>query len=149
MIDYYENSGVGLDHYAKELSNRGYHFTDHILPHDVQVKELGTGKSRIETLYNLGIQNVTIAPRLSVDDGIQAVRSMLNKCWFDENKCERGVEALTQYRREFDENLKHWRGRPLHDWTSHGSDAMRYLATGKRDTYEWDQPIRRNLQGIA
>lgn len=149
LIDYYENSGVGLDHYAKELSNRGYHFTDHILPHDVQVKELGTGKSRIETLYNLGIQNVTIAPRLSVDDGIQAVRSMLNKCWFDENKCERGVEALTQYRREFDEKLKHWRGRPLHDWTSHGSDAMRYLATGKRDIYEWDQPIRRNLQGIA
>lgn len=149
LIDYYENSGVGLDHYAKELSNRGYHFTDHILPHDVQVKELGTGKSRIETLSNLGIQNVTIAPRLSVDDGIQAVRSMLNKCWFDENKCERGVEALTQYRREFDEKLKHWRGRPLHDWTSHGSDAMRYLAIGKRDTYEWDQPIRRNLQGIA
>ena len=86
LIDYYENSGVGLDHYAKVLHEKGYHYEAHILPHDVKVKELGTGKSRLETLDNLGIRNIEIAPRLSVDDGIQASRSMLNRCWFDAKK---------------------------------------------------------------
>jgi len=149
VIDYYENSGVGLDHYAKELSSKNYHYMDHILPHDVQVKELGTGKSRLETLHNLGIQDVTIAPKLGIEDGIQAARSMLNKCWFDEEKCNRGIEALRQYRREFDEKNKTWRGRPLHDWTSHGADAWRYLAVGKQTETNWGTPIRRNLRGIA
>jgi len=149
LIDFYENSGVGLDHYAKILSEKGYHYEQHILPHDVQVKELGTGKSRMETLNSLGIREIEIAPKLNVDDGIQAARSMLNRCWFDEDKCERGIEALLQYRREFDERLKTWRGRPLHDWTSHGADAWRYLAVGKQTQTNWGEPIRRNLRGIA
>lgn len=149
LIDYYENSGVGLDHYAKVLSEKGYHYESHILPHDVRVKELGTGKSRLETLDSLGVKNIEIAPRLSVDDGIQAARSMLNKCWFDAEKCERGIEALLQYRREFDEKLKSWRGRPLHDWTSHGADSFRYLAVGYRPEQDWGEPIKRNLKGIA
>ena len=149
LIDYYENSGVGLDHYAKVLHEKNYHYESHILPHDVRVKELGTGKSRLETLENLGIYNIEIAPRLSVDDGIQASRSMLHKCWFDKEKCKRGIEALVQYRREFDEKLKSWRGRPLHDWTSHGSDSFRYLAVGYKPTTDWGEPIKRNLKGIA
>ena len=149
IIDYYESSGVGLDHYAKVLSGKGYHYVEHILPHDVQVKELGTGKSRIETLDALGISDITIAPKLAVDDGIQAARSMIARCWFDEEDCARGIEALRQYRREFDERLKTWRGRPLHDWTSHGADAFRYLAVGKQTRQDWGEPIRRNLRGIA
>ena len=149
IIDYYESSGVGLDHYAKVLSEKGYHYSEHILPHDVQVKELGTGKSRVETLDALGISDITIAPKLAVDDGIQAARSMIARCWFDEEDCARGIEALRQYRREFDERLKTWRGRPLHDWTSHGADAFRYLAVGKQTRQDWGEPIRRNLRGIA
>lgn len=149
IINYYENSGVGLDHYAKALEGMGYHYEGHILPHDVAVKELGTGKSRLEVLNNLGFRNIEIAPRLSVEDGIQAARTLIHKCWFDESKCERGVEALLQYRRQFDEKLKTWKGRPLHDWTSHGADAFRYLAVGKPDETNWGEPIRRNLQGIA
>ena len=150
IIDYYENSGVGLDHYAKVLFEKGYHYEQHILPHDVQVKELGTGKSRLETLDALGIRNIEIAPKLGVDDGIQAARSMLARCWFDEENCGRGIEALRQYRRDFDEKLKSWRGRPLHDWTSHGADAFRYLAVGYKPYDQWGTgPIRRNLRGIA
>ena len=80
-----------------------------------------------------------------MDDGIQAARSMLNKCWFDEEKTDRGVEALLQYRREYDEKGKAWRGRPLHDWTSHGADAFRYLAVGKPQSDAWGEPIRMNL----
>ena len=100
-------------------------------------------------MHNLGIQDVTIAPKLAIEDGIQAGRSMLNRCWFDEKKCNRGIEALRQYRREFDEKNKTWRGRPLHDWTSHGADAWRYLAVGKQTETNWGEPIRRNLRGIA
>jgi phage terminase large subunit len=150
IIDYHENSGVGLDAYAKVLKEKPYHYEQHILPHDVQVKELGTGKSRLETLEALGIRDIEIAPKLSVDDGIQAARSMLARCWFDGGNCERGIEALRQYRRDFDEKLKTWRGRPLHDWTSHGADAFRYLAVGYRPVDNWGSgPIRRNLRGIA
>ena len=149
IIDYYENSGVGLDHYAKVLLDKEYHYEQHILPHDVQVKELGTGKSRLETLDALGIRNIQIAPKLAVEDGIQAARTMIPKCWFDADNCTRGIEALRQYRRDFDEKLKTWRGRPLHDWTSHGADAFRYLAVGYRRESDWGEPIRRNLRGIA
>lgn len=149
IIDYYENSGVGLDHYAKVLLDKEYHYEQHILPHDVQVKELGTGKSRLETLDALGIRNIEIAPKLAVEDGIQAARTMIPKCWFDADNCTRGIEALRQYRRDFDEKLKTWRGRPLHDWTSHGADAFRYLAVGYRRESDWGEPIRRNLRGLA
>lgn len=149
VIDYYENSGVGLDHYAKVLLDKEYHYEQHILPHDVQVKELGTGKSRLEVLDALGIRNVEIAPKLSVEDGIQAARTMIPRCYFDENKCNRGIEALRQYRRDFDEKNKTWRGRPLHDWTSHGADAWRYMAVGYSPIQTWGEPIRRNLRGIA
>jgi len=149
IIDYYEASGVGLDHYAKVLSDKGYHYEQHILPHDVRVKELGTGKSRLETLEALGIRNIEIAPKLAIEDGIQQARTMLAKCWFDEERCGRGIEALRQYRRDFDEKNKAWRSRPLHDWTSHGADAFRYLAVGRKQVSDWGAPIRRNLRGIA
>jgi len=84
VIDYYEASGVGLDHYARILQEKGYIYEQHILPHDVRVRELGSGKSRLEVLDGLGIRNVEIAPMLMIDDGIQAVRSLLDRCWFDE-----------------------------------------------------------------
>lgn len=130
LIDYYETSGVGLDHYARVLKEKPYVYGRHILPHDVEVKELGTGKTRLETLKGLGLSDVTIAPKLPVDDGIQAARSFIASAWFDEDKCNRGIEALRQYRRDYDEKGRTFRSRPLHDWTSHGADAFRYLAVG-------------------
>jgi len=74
---------------------------------------------------------------------------LIPRCWFDKDKCERGVDALRQYRREYDEKGMTWRSRPLHDWTSHCADAMRYLAIGYKETSNWGEPIRRNLQGIV
>jgi phage terminase large subunit len=149
LIDYYESSGVGLDHYVAVLNSRGYNYTDHILPHDVRVRELGTGKSRLETLDNLGVRPITIAAQLNVDDGIQAVRSLLGRAWFDEEKCERGIDCLRQYRRDYDENNKSFKARPLHDWSSHGADAMRYLAIGYRPMSQWGESIRRNIKGLV
>lgn len=141
IIDYYESSGVGLDHYAKVLGGKQYVYGDHILPHDVQVKDLGTGRSREETLRSLGI-SPKIIPAQSVEDGINAARLVIPRCWFDADKCKRGIEALRQYRRDYDEKLKNFKSRPLHDWTSHAADAFRYLALGLRDqkTVVWKQP---------
>ena len=150
VIDYYEQNGVGLDHYARVLQDKGYIYSEHILPHDVQVKELGSGKSRIETLDNLGIRPITIAPKLGVDDGIQAVRSILPRCWFDAEKVERGIDCLRQYHREYNEANKAWQGRPKHDWASHGADAFRYFAVGYSPiSNSWGTAIRRNVKGVA
>jgi phage terminase large subunit len=149
IIDYYENSGLALDHYVNELRSKGYTYEQHILPHDVKVRELGTGKSRLEVLQNLGLNSVSVAPMLSIEDGIQQVRSMIDRTWFDEDKCERGIDALRQYRRDWDDAGKAWKGSPKHDWTSHASDAFRYLAVGYKPANKWGEPIRRGLKGIA
>lgn len=123
-IDFYENSGEGLDHYAHVLDKKGYLYDRHIFPHDVEVRELGTGKSRREVLHSLGIKVMT-APNLKIIDGIQQVRIMLSQMWMDEVKCARWIEALRQYRKEWDDDRKVFKGQPLHDWTSHAADMTR------------------------
>ena len=94
IIDYYEASGVDLGHYVRELNARPYIYVGHIAPHDAQARELGTGKSRLEVLASLGLKNLQIAPMHRLEDGINAVRVFLPKCWFDAEKCARGIDAL-------------------------------------------------------
>ena len=129
VIDYYENSGVGLDHYAEVLRQKDYHWGDHLAPHDIEVRELGSGKSRLETAFSLGIR-FRVIPKMKIIDGINAARIMLPKCYFDRDKTHEGVEMLRQYRQEFDEKKKVFRDHPRHDFTSHAADAFRYLAIG-------------------
>lgn len=148
MMDYIENHGVGLDWYVRELTERGWHKAEHIVPHDIQVRELGTGRSRLELLQEVGF-SCTVAPRLGVDDGIQAVRRMLPDCWFNLPATKQGLECLRNYRREFDEKRSVFWNKPLHDWASHGSDAMRYLATGMNDVTSWSKPIQTNTRWIV
>ena len=133
VIDYYEASGADLGHYVRELQAKPYVYARHILPHDAQARELGTGVSRIDTLENLGLKSgrlgeIRLAPRLRVEDGIQAVRSFLPKCWFDADKCGRAIELLKLYRSDFDEKHGVLRPKPVHDFTSHCADAFRYAA---------------------
>jgi phage terminase large subunit len=128
IIDYYEASGVDLGHYVREIVARPYVYAGHIVPHDAQAKELGTGKSRLEVLESLGLKNLTLAPLHRIEDGINAVRVFLPKCWFDETKCARGIDALKLYRADYDDRLRVLRPQPVHDWASHAADAFRYLA---------------------
>lgn len=140
VIDYYENSGEGLLHYAKVLRGQtddGKHRADymygvHYAPHDIEVRELGTGKSRLETAKAMGIR-FKVVHKAEVDDGIEAVRNLIPSCWFDEKRCERGIEALRQYRKEWDDEHKCFKSTPLHDWTSHGADGFRTYAMGRRE----------------
>lgn len=136
LIDYYENSGEGLAHYASKLKEKGYNYGSHYAPHDIEVRELGTGKSRLEIARGLGI-NFIAQKRLEIEDGINAVRGILSKCWFDEKKTYRGVQALKSYKKDWDEKNKVFRNYPLHNWASHGADAFRCLALGYKEL----QPI--------
>lgn len=138
VIDYYENSGEGLSHYAKIVKEKDYVYGEHLAPHDIQVREMGTGKSRLEVARELGIR-FRVVPNLRIDDGIEAVRTTLPKCWFDEKKCSHLIESLRQYRKDFDEKNKVFRDRPLHDWTSHPADAFRYMCVGLRDQLDMNQ----------
>jgi hypothetical protein len=141
LIDYYENHGVGLDHYVKWIKDNDYSKAEHILPHDVRVRELGTGKSRLEMLEEAGLE-VKISPRMGLDDGIQAVRRLLPRCWFNVPKVQTGLNCLRNYRRDYDEKRKIFYERPLHDWSSHGSDSFRYLALGLDEGHStWSKPI--------
>ena len=128
IIDYYEASGVDLGHYVREINARPYAYAGHIVPHDAQAKELGTGKSRLEVMESLGLRPITLAALHRVEDGINAVRMFIPKCWFDARKCARGIDALKLYRAEYDDKLQALRPQPVHDWTSHAADSFRYLA---------------------
>ncbi|MGE4416822.1 MAG: terminase, partial [Marinobacterium sp.] len=130
--DYYEASGEGLAHYVQVLQSKGYVYGDHWAPHDIRVRELGTGKSRLEMAQALGLR-FRVVPDIGLMDGINAVRSVLPKVWFDQDRCSRGIEILRQYRKEWDEDHKIFRDKPLHDWTSHGADSFRMFAVGFQD----------------
>ena len=147
IIDVLKGEGVGLDWYAKQLQSRDYLWGNHYLPHDVEVRELGTGKSRKEVLAGLGI-NATVCPNIPLADGIQAVRMLLPTCWFDKAKCAQGIEALRMYRREYDEKRQEFRQHPLHDWTSHYADALRYFAVGHRERAK-QKPLSYSNRGIV
>jgi len=148
LIDFMENHGVGLDYYINWIRNNGYASAEHLLPHDVQVRELGTGKSRKEMIEEAGLA-VTVVAKLAVDDGIQAVRRMLPRCWFDV-KTKQGLDALQNYRREYDDKRDVFFDKPVHDWCSHASDAFRYLAVGLDErSSDWGKPLQVNNSWVV
>jgi hypothetical protein len=117
-----ENHGVGLDYYVSWLRENNYQGFTQYLPHDVEVRELGTGRSRKEVLEEAGL-SITVAPRLSIADGIQAVRRMLPRCWFD-HKTKPGLDALRNYRREYNEKQQVFYDKPKHDWCFTGDTKI-------------------------
>ncbi len=127
IIDSYSNSGLTLPEYVGVLRGKGYTYKTHFFPWDARIKPMSSGKSTMEVAREFGLE-VEIAPSLGVNEGIQQARMILERCWFDEDKTKDLVNALTQYRREYDEDKKSFRATPLHDWSSHFADAMRYLA---------------------
>jgi hypothetical protein len=146
-IDYYEAIGESLDHYVNWLQAKPYTYGRHILPHDAQVRELGTGRSRVEILTGLGVK-AEVCPNLRLDDGIEATRLFLKRCWFDEAKCKRGIDALQNYHRDENTRTGELRTEPVHDWSSHGSDAFRYGAIALKQE-EKMKPLRVNTKWIV
>jgi hypothetical protein len=143
VIDFYSVSGANIEELAQVITDRGYRYGKHYLPHDAKAKTLASGgKSIIEQLaQHLGLGTLSIVPDLSVQDGIQAVRKMIPTTWFD-NKCYEGIEALKQYQREYDEDKKAFRQTPRHDWTSHPADAFRMMAISWKNEPVFRAPDR-------
>lgn len=127
LIDYYENAGEGLAHYASVLQEKrakyDYVYDKAIVPHDAEARELGSGQSRVEIMKSLGLQP-HVNKREPVLERIESSRRMIPMCWFDKAKCERGIEALKQYHQEWDDKRQAFKNAPYHDWTSHGADAF-------------------------
>jgi len=138
VIDYIEHSGEALGFYAKELQKKPYVYKAHHGPHDLEVREFGNGGkegrplTRRETAKSLGIE-FQIVPNIPIDDGINALRAFLANCWFDAEKCARGLLALSDYHKDWDEKNKVFRSYPAHNWASHGADAARYMAVGHKN----------------
>jgi phage terminase large subunit len=134
FIDYYEVQGEGLDHCITVLQNKGYIYNEHTAPHDIAVRELTSGRARIDIARELGL-DFNIAPRLRIEEGIDAARRVFNRCWFDEKKCKQGINALSNYRKEYDEKNKVYKNHPLHDWSSHAADSFRTFSVSFSDKY--------------
>ena len=134
VLDYHESNGQTIPFYAGLLEKKrdefGYRYGTHWLPHDARAKTLASGgKSIIEQLSSkIELKSLKIVPNLSLQDGIQASRMALQRAWFDEERCEKGIECLRQYQREYDDSKQCFRDHPRHDWTSHGADAFRMLS---------------------
>lgn len=141
VIDYYAANGHGVDHYAGVLSqkrsrlNRPYEYSKHWLPWDAVPETMAASKSILRQLADFqGIDKVKLVPNLKVEDGIQATRAILPRCWFDAERCAAGVEALRAYQREYDEERKVFMPKPMHNWASHPADAFRMLAVAYQES---------------
>jgi hypothetical protein len=134
VLAYYQQSGKGLEHYVDWLSKLPYanRLGAHLLPHDSKVRELGSGKSRIETLRNMGMRNLKVVPRLPKDQQIEAARQLLPKCWFNEDTTIDGRKALRNYSFSFDPKRNVFSLAPLHDQWSNGADSFQILAVGMK-----------------
>jgi hypothetical protein len=153
VIDYYENTGFGLEHYAKALRGelpgcehrREYLYGNHHMPHDAEQREMTNSEialSRKEVAENIGIKPIVVVSRVrNIDTLIQvhipAVRNIIGACWFDDKKCSKGISALEGYCAEYDEAKKKLGNRPLHNWCSHGADGFRTFGVGYSPAFDY------------
>lgn len=144
LIDYEEFTGDGFPEIISKIRSKPYQYQTHWAPHDIKVRELGSGVSREETARKLGIQ-FRQAPDLPLMDGISATRSMLDRIWIDQEKCHKGLEAIRLYRSEWDDKKRIFSQRPLHDWTSHAADALRMFAVSERRSHGAQKPINYDM----
>lgn len=128
LIDY-DEGGDSLQHWIGVVKKKDYVYEKHLAPHDIMVHEYSTGLTRQAIARKLNV-NLIPVPRTGVIEGIDICRSILNRCWFDEDKCAKGIKALDNYKKEWDDKRGCWRSNPLHDGSSHGADAFRTLGTG-------------------
>jgi hypothetical protein len=139
IIDCYEKNKEGLEHYVKVIEQKPYSYGKHIAPHDIKVREFGSGMTRLEKAKQLGI-NFIVAPDVGIEDGIESVRSALSKIWIDDVACLPLLKALENYRQEYDVKRKVYKSCPLHDWSSHFADSMRYLCISLPKTKDGTSP---------
>lgn len=144
IIDFYESIQGDLMSDVAALKGKGYNYGKHILPHDAGHDSVRTGTTMFRQITDLGLRNCEVLPRDAIDTGIELVRRLIPQLWFDKTKCDAGITALINYQRKWDEERKIFAQKPLHDWSSHAADAMRYLATYMARTQTSIAPARNN-----
>jgi hypothetical protein len=128
IIDYVEGHHERIEDYVDLLKAKAYRYGKHWLPHDGNNKLLAAGgRSIVQQLFELGVKAFVVPATTHVNQ-IASARKVLEKCWFDRERCHEGIEALKQYQFEFDEDKKAFKERPRHDWTSHAADAFEILS---------------------
>jgi hypothetical protein len=132
IIDYYENNREGLPHYVQVVKDKDYVYGEHFAPHDIEVTEFSTGKTRREVAYQLGIR-FKILPKINLEDGIHSLKMVLPKCWFDGDNTKPLIDALRHHHRKYNEKMKMFSNKPVKDWSSHAADAARYMALSITD----------------
>ena len=132
IIDYHEERGQGLPHYIQMIKDKDYVYKDHYAPHDIEVTDFSNGKTRREVAYQLGIR-FKVVPKIPLEDGIHATTMTLPRCWIDTDHCKKLIDALRHYHRKYIDKNRMFRSKPVHDWSSHACDAMRYLAVGLQE----------------
>jgi hypothetical protein len=142
IIHEYTNSGEGLAHYVNYIKELPYTIGECILPHDVNVRELSTGETRLHKLKLLGMRRVKVLPKAPVAEGIDAVRDLIPYLWIDES-CEYAQDCLRNYTKEWDDVKGIWKTTPLHDKYSHGADTFRYIAMGTKRRREQREKARK------
>ena len=132
IIDYHEERGQGMPHFIELVKNKEYIYKDHFAPHDIEVTDFSNGKTRREVAYQLGIR-FKVVPKLPLEDGIHATTMTLPRCWIDVDHCKKLIDALRHYHRKYLDKNRMFRSKPVHDWSSHACDAMRYLSVGLQE----------------
>jgi phage terminase large subunit len=136
-LEYFEDSGQGLDAYAKIVLAKPYVYKRHLLPHDIEVRELTyQGRSRRHFLDGLNVRPIRVVPAANPADRVAALRGVLPKSWFDAKGCELGLKRLRGYRRQWNEHMGVWRSEPVHDASSHAADAAGTGVQGATDPQE-------------
>ena len=144
VVDYYEEHHATPEEYVKALQEKGYVYDTDWLPHDAKATRLGQPHSVIKQLRDLG-RNVRETPNVSIADGIALARTFFSRCWFDEDRCADGWNALCNYSYKYDEDKKVFSQEPLHDWASNGADAFRYMAIAMQDKGRLERPKPRRI----
>jgi hypothetical protein len=147
LIDYYEARLSNLESYVKVLREKPYVYGRHVMPHDAGYKDVKYGKSAQEIMWEMGIR-VDIGQKLNKEDQIQNARSVFPKCWFDEDKCKKGFDALSAWHFAFDTEKRVLGRTPVHDWASHASDAFCLIGVELREQVK-SQKIKYPAMGYA
>jgi phage terminase large subunit len=132
IVDYYEERKQGLPHFIEVVKGKEYIYKEHFAPHDIEVMEFSNGKTRREVAYQLGIR-FKVVPKIPLEDGIHATAMTLPRCYIDIDHCKNLIDALRHYHRKYIDKNRMFRTKPVHDWSSHACDAMRYLAVGLQE----------------
>ena len=146
IIDHLEARNRALTDIAREVLSKGYVYAEHYGPHDIDTREMTSAKTRKQTLEELNLRPIRTGSKLPVADGINAVRNLLPRCVFDEKKCEKGLNALRQYRSEWDDKAKTPRKTPKHDWSSHSADSFREMAV---QLFDVDEAKKRHMHRVT